>query len=90
MKIKDARRLSQEPSRKGFRTLCRFNLEAAEGLLIFDCTLVQAPDGRIFVYGPPSKTNGQLLSMAPEVRRQVISMTLDAVGIDDSEFSRAA
>jgi len=90
MRIKDARRVRQERSPQGFHTLCRFNLEATEGLLIFDCTLVRAPDGRIFVYGPPSKRDGQLVSMAPEVRRQIISMTLDAAGIDDSEHHYAA
>jgi hypothetical protein len=90
MRIKDARRLRGEPSPRGFRTLCRFNLEVLEGLLIFDCSLVRAPNGTVIVYGPPSKTNSQLVSMAPEMRRSVITMALDAVGIDEHEFSSAA
>lgn len=90
MRIKDARRLRMESSPRGFHTLGRFNLEAAEGLLIFDCTLVRAPDGRLLVYDPPSKKDGELLSMAPAVRRQVISMTIDALGIDDIEYANAA
>jgi hypothetical protein len=90
MRITDARRLRGEPSPRGFRTLCRFNLEAVDGLLILDCSLIQAPRGNILVYGPPSKNNGQLLCMAPEMRRSVITMALDAVGIDEHEFCSAA
>lgn len=89
MRIKDVRRVSRPPMKSGFRTLFRFNLEAVEGLLIYDCTLVQSPNGRMFVYGPASKTDAQLLSMAPAMRSEIIEMTLREVGYDERENAAA-
>lgn len=82
MKIRNARPARQETSPGGFRTLARFALEPTEGVLIYDCTLVQAPDGKVLVYGPSSKTSQQVLSLAPDVRRQIIDMTLIEVSRD--------
>lgn len=84
------RRLHHEVSAKGFLPLCRFSLEPANGVLVYDCTVVKAPDGKVFVYGPPSRKEGQVLSLAPDVRRLVIEMAMDAAGIDDIECNRAA
>lgn len=90
MRILKARRLRMDPSPQGFQPLCRFNLEPTDGVVIFDCSLVRAPNGRVHVYGPASRTKDQLLSMAPDVRRLVISMALSAAGIDEHEFVNAA
>lgn len=90
MRIKNARRVRQEPSRAGFRTLARFAFEPTDGVLIYDCTIVEAPDGRKFIYGPPAANGATILSMAPEIRRTVISMTLREVGIDDRDHAAAA
>lgn len=70
--------------------LGRFTLEAFDGLSVFDFTLVRAPDGKAIVLGPPSKTNGQLVSMAPNVRQDVIKMALDALGIENDSNNKAA
>jgi hypothetical protein len=89
MRVKDARAARHEPTQRGFRTICRFNFEPADGVLIYDCTLVRAPNGRVLVYGPSSKTDGQLISLAPDVRRDLITMTLREAGIDDDEDAKA-
>lgn len=90
MRIKDARPVHMEPTPRGFRTIARFNLEPAEGVLIYDCIITLAPNGRTFVYGPPSKRDAPVLSLAPDARRKVISMTLDAIGFDKHEHASAA
>ena len=83
MRIKHARAVHQDTSPRGFATLARFALQPTEGVLIYDCTLVRAPDGRTLIYGPPSKNGAPILSLAPDVRNEVIMMTLHEVGIDD-------
>ena len=90
MRIRDARPVRMEPTPRGFNTIARFTFEPMPGVVIFDCIIVQAPDGRTLVYGPPAKNNAPILSLAPEVRRQIISMTLDQIGIDERELARAA
>ncbi|WP_158665074.1 hypothetical protein [Ensifer adhaerens] len=89
MKIKHAKPVRQEPSPGGFRTLARFAIEPAPGVLIFDCSLVRAPDGRVLFYGPPSRSGAQILSLAPEVRREIIQLTTDEVGINVEQRSAA-
>ncbi|WP_105403399.1 hypothetical protein [Neorhizobium sp. T7_12] len=79
MKIRNARPARRETSPGGFRTLARFAFEPVEGVLIFDCTIVEAPDGKLLVYGPSSKTSQQVLSLAPDVRSAIINMTLAEV-----------
>lgn len=88
MRIRNARPVQQEPSPRGFHTLARFALEPIAGVLIYDCTIVRAPDGRILIYGPPAKNGAPILSLAPDVRQDVIVMTLREVGID--EYASAA
>lgn len=83
MRIKNARPVHQAPSPRGFQTLARFALEPVQGVLIYDCSLVRAPDGRILLYGPPTKNGAPILSLAPEVRTEVIMLTLREVGIDE-------
>jgi len=90
MNIKHARPARGDPSPNGFRTLLRFTLEPTDGVLIFDCTLVRAPDGRFLVYGPSSTSAREVLSLAPAVRRQIIAMTLSEVGIENDEPAAAA
>jgi hypothetical protein len=90
MRIKDARRARMEPSSRGFRTLGRFTLQPTEGILIFDCRLIQAPDGRMLVYGPSSKADAQVVSMSAEIRNEVVTMAQEALGIEANEFSSAA
>jgi hypothetical protein len=89
MRVKDARRSRIEASPRGFRTLGRFTLEATEGILIFDCRLIQAPDGRLLAYGPSSKTDAQILSMSAPVREHIITLASDALGFNN-EDSKAA
>jgi hypothetical protein len=90
VKIRDVRPVQQEPTPQGFNTVARFTLVPIDGVVIYDCTIVTAPDGRTLVYGPAAKRGEQILSMAPEVRREIIAMTLREVGIDNDRFTRAA
>lgn len=90
MRILEARRLRKEPSPGGMRPICRFNYEPIEGVVIFDCSLVEMPGGRVLVYGPAPKHGGSTLSMAPDVRREVISRALQAAGIDNDEYRNKA
>lgn len=89
MKIKNLRPARQSPSPGGFVTLARFAFEPTDGVLLYDCTLVQAPDGKYLIYGPSSKTSAQVLSLAPDVRQELIAMTLNEVCIDDSDRQAA-
>ncbi|MCO5156673.1 MAG: hypothetical protein M9945_07935 [Aquamicrobium sp.] len=90
MRIKDARAVRQEPNPRGFRMVARFGLEVVDGVVIFDCSIVQAPDGRMLVYGPLAKNGAPILALAPDIRRDIVSMTLQQVGIDDREYASAA
>ncbi|MND37225.1 hypothetical protein D3C80_279020 [compost metagenome] len=83
MRVKNVTAKRHEPSPSGFRTLAQFSFEPAEGVLIYDCTAVKAPDDRILIYGPPSRGGSQILSLAPDVRRQLIEMVIDEVQFDD-------
>lgn len=89
MKIKNVKRTRHEVSPGGFRTLVRFALEPTEGVLIYDCSLVQAPDGRVLVYGPKSGSGAQTISLAPEVRREVLELMTDEVEFNE-DIRRAA
>ncbi len=89
MRVRSVTRKSHEPSPSGFRTLARFSFEPAEGVLIYDCTIVQAPDGRLLVYGPPSRGGSQIISLAPEVRRELLDMMQDEVEFEH-DSKRAA
>lgn len=75
MKIKNFKTLNQPPSAGGFRTVARFSIEPAPGMIIFDCVLVQAPDGRFRVYGPMNGHKAEILSLSPAVRDDLIAMT---------------
>lgn len=77
MRIRSARLVQQAPSPRGFRTLAKFNIQVTEDLMVCDCTLVEAPDGRIILYGPGRE--GNTLSCAPETRREIVEMALAAV-----------
>jgi hypothetical protein len=90
MRIQDARRSRTETSSRGFRTLGRFSLAAAEGILIFDCRLILAPDGRLLVYGPAGKNDAPVVSLSRENRDQLVTLALAALRIDQNEFQRAA
>jgi hypothetical protein len=90
MRVKDARRARMERSSRGFQTLGRFTLQATEGVLVFDCRLVEAPDGRLLVYGPSNKQDAPVLSMSAEVRDDLITMALGALGINENENCTAA
>lgn len=89
MRIKDARPVHTGLTPRGFRTLLRFAFEPIDGVLIYDCALVRCPDGRMLVYGPPSKTDSQILSLAPAVRRDLIELTLREVSIDGPDSAAA-
>jgi hypothetical protein len=87
MRIRDARPVRTEPSPRGFNTIARFTFEPVDGVVI--CTLVRAPDGRVLIYGPPSKTSSQIMNLAPEVRRAAVSMTQDLLGIKTDDRNAA-
>ncbi|WP_152536148.1 hypothetical protein [Mesorhizobium loti] len=88
MRIRNARRLKMEPTPRGFTTLARFEFEPVDGVVIYDCILIQAPDGKYLVYGPPAKNDAPILSLAPELRRELISMTLSGIN-DDNDRNNA-
>jgi hypothetical protein len=90
MKIKNARPARGEPTAAGFRTIARFCLEPCEGVLLFDCTLVVAPNGKLLVYGPRSHAGTNVLSLSPVARREVIEMMRREAGLNHEESCRAA
>lgn len=77
MRIHNARPVQQAPTPRGFRTLARFQLEPCDGVRIYDCLLIEAPDGRLLVYGPPAKNDAPTISLSPEMRRTAIAMMLE-------------
>jgi hypothetical protein len=85
MKIRSARPVHHAPSPRGFRTLAKFNLEVTHDVTVYDCSLVEAPDGRILLYGPGRE--GNTLSVAPETRREVIEMALAAVELMNAKHA---
>lgn len=89
MRIKNVKRTRHELSPGGFRTLLRFAFEPTDGVLIYDCSLVRAPDGRLLVYGPKSNAGSQMISLSPEVRRDILDIMADEVGFDEDN-QRAA
>lgn len=89
MQIRSVRRLHQEPSPQGFRTLAKFHLEATPDVTVYDCSIVRAPDGRVMVYGPVGKSTTTVLSLSPSARRAVIEMALAAVGIEQHDAAAA-
>ncbi len=90
MKIKSARRVHPHPSPGGFTPVAAFSLEPMEGVLIFDCSVVRARDGRLLVYGPPSKHGGPLVNLAPAQRAEVLKLVTDELGIDDAKRNTSA
>ncbi|TCK27993.1 hypothetical protein EV667_1989 [Ancylobacter aquaticus] len=89
MRIRNVRRLTMPPGRRGFTPLCRFDLEPIDGVVIMNCSLVRAPDGRIFVYGPAGNGGTTTVNLAPDVRRHVIDEALDAMGMDSDDRAAA-
>jgi hypothetical protein len=83
MRVRNVKRARHDLSPGGFRTVARFAFEPTDGVLIYDCSIVRAPDGRMLVYGPSSKVGAQTISLAPEVRRELIEMMTNEVGFDD-------
>lgn len=89
MNVKNIKRTRHEVSPSGFRTLLRFAFEPLAGVLIYDCSLVRAPDGRLLVYGPKSQAGAQMISLAPDVRRELLDMMAHEVGFDDDAYRAA-
>jgi len=89
MHIRNVRRLSMPPGRRGFTPLCRFDFEPVEGVAIMNCSIVRAPDGRIFVYGPAGNGGTTTVNLAPDVRRAVIDEALRAIGMEQHERAAA-
>lgn len=85
MRIRNVRRLSLPPGRRGFTPLCRFDFEPIEGVAIMNCSIVRAPDGRIFVYGPAGNGGTSTVNLAPGVRRLVIDEALCAIGMEQND-----
>lgn len=89
MRVVNPKRTPHATSPNGFRTLARFQLEPVEGVIIYDCTIVRAPDGRLLVYGPVSRGGSQVLSLAPETRRSIIEMMALEVEFDHDQRTAA-
>lgn len=87
MKIRSARQVRLAPSPRGFCTLAKFNIQITDDVMICDCTLVQAPDGRIILYGPGRE--GNTLSCSPETRREIVEMALAAVELKNERTAAA-
>ena len=83
MKIRSARPVRQAPSPRGFRTLAKFNLQVTDEVTVYDCSLVEAPDQRVLLYGPGR--DGNTLSVSPTARREIIEMALAAIGSEHFE-----
>lgn len=79
MRIRSARRVYQSPSAKGFHTLAKFNLQITDEIMVCDCTLVQAPDKRVLLYGPGT---GNTLSVSPMCRHEIVEKALSALGMN--------
>lgn len=76
MKIRDVRP-GFRPARKGFDCLIRFNLEPTQGIVVYDLSIQRSPDGRLFLYAP-MREGSPTANFAPEVRRQIIALAMDA------------
>ena len=87
MRILKARRLYRDRSAKGFCPIAKFNLQATEDILVCDCTLVRAPDGRVLLYGPGTGSN--TLSVSPMARHTIVEMALEALGMNTSDAAAA-
>lgn len=85
MRIQSARRFQLEPSPRGFNTIDKFGLQVTDDIAVFDLSLVQAPDGRLFVYGPASKSGADTRSLSPTARALVIDMALAALGMETND-----
>lgn len=77
--------MRQAPSSKGFTTLGKFNLQVTDDVIIFDCSLVRAPDGNILLYGPSQIGGAATLSVSRDARLAIIDMALSALGIFDDQ-----
>lgn len=87
MRIRSARPVRQAPSPRGFRTLAKFNFEVTSDVTVYDCSLVEAPDGRVLLYGPGR--DGNTLSISPAARQGIIEMALAAVGMETNVANAA-
>lgn len=76
MKIRDVRP-GNRPARKGFDCLIRFNLEPADGIVVYDLSVQRSPDGRLFLYAP-MREGAPTANFAPAVRREIIARAMDA------------
>lgn len=76
MKIRDVRP-GRRPARRGFDCLVRFNLEPAEGIVVYDLSVQRSPDGRLFLYAP-MREGAPTANFAPAVRREIIARAMDA------------
>jgi hypothetical protein len=91
MHVKNVRCLSAPPNTKGFQNILRFNLVPAEGLLLYDLTLVRSPIGKLMLYGPETPYGTPSSSMAPALRAAIIDMAkMHMKDVPDNELASAA
>lgn len=91
MRVKDVRPIYSPPNAKGFRTIGRFNLEVAAGLLLYDLTLVRSPVGKLMLYGPTTNYGAPSSSMAPAVRAKIIDIAKTYFeDVNNNDFASAA
>lgn len=63
-------------SPRGFVPRAKFNVEPMDGIVIYDFTIVEAPDGKYRVYAPSGKYGSETASLSPEFRNKIISTAL--------------
>ncbi|MBZ9999646.1 MULTISPECIES: hypothetical protein [unclassified Mesorhizobium] len=83
MNIRSMRPIHQDRSPKGFMPLGKFNLAVTDDITIQDCSIVKAPDGRVFLYGPGRE--GNALSCSPGARKAIIELALAALGMEPND-----
>lgn len=88
MKIRNVKQYDNAPSGSGFRTIAKFEFEPIDGVVIYNCAIVESPNGRLLVYGPNTGSRSEVLSLAPAVRANVLSMIEEVIA--NVECRRAA
>ncbi|MFK3690689.1 hypothetical protein ACI2J4_10410 [Agrobacterium tumefaciens] len=74
MRIEKVRLEDEQPSPKGFKCMCTFNIQITQGLMLYDLQLVSAPDGNYLVIPPKSISGAPLCSLSPALRDEIAQL----------------
>lgn len=72
--------MAGRPSARGFCAVAHFSLEIVEGVVVFHCTAVAAPTGRLIIYGPRSEKSDMAVTFAPDVREKIATALEKIIG----------